>query len=336
MNKADTRGFKKRPTTADISKIAQVGSEIAAGTSRMDPAPPAPVLAPAQGPSSYSGLQVGMVIEIPAGTAIPNPYNARHVNSQSRLDDLALKMQRDGQRVAALAYVNEKGAICLIDGHRRDSACRLANLMLRVEIHRAPKDNKELARWSRTANKDRDDQTPLDDALAWKKLLDDGVYSSQAELCREEGLDTTTVNRTLALADMPKTLIAMLADRPDLMTLRMLDALNRFHKAAEEVSDEDKSAALNLAEALIIEVDKESLSSRDVDQRRMALQRGPVSRKRSAHQTVTYKEGQAVIKRFAGQGRLVLEVTKVVNESRVELLEDRINDLIKEILDGGE
>lgn len=331
----DTRTFKRRTAPAEISKISQIGKEIAESAKPPETIrPPASSLAPAQGiATSYAGIAIGATIEVPPSQAKPNPFNARHVKSQSRLDELAVKIRSEGQHVAALAYINDSGEVCLIDGHRRQEACRLNGVNLRVEIHRPPENDKELYRWSRAANKDRDEQTPMDDALAWKKLLDEGVYKSQTELCSEEGLDMTTVSRTLALADMPKTLIGMLADRPDLMTLRMLDAINRFYKAAEESNEDGKTDALNNTEGLILEIDKEGMSSRDVDSRRKALQKGPVSRKRSEHQTVTYERGQAVIKRFAGQGRLVLEVTKVVDEESVEILEKKINAAIREVLD---
>lgn len=337
----DTRAFKRRTSTADVSKIAEVSQALSTTGNALSPplpaiATPTPIgLAPAQVASAavttFHHLQVGAHVDIHPGIAKPNPYNARRVRSQTRLDDLAIKLRKEGQLVSALAYINEEGEICLIDGHRRQEACRIAGILFRVEIRPAPKDNKELYRLSRSANKNRDEQTPLDDALAWRALLEASVYASQIELCEEEGLNPTTVSRTLALADMPKTIIGILADRPELMNLRMMDAINRYYKAAEE-STEDTDQAVNLTEQLILEIEKDGLSSRDVDNRRSALQRGPVSRKRSMSLTSSYKSGESTLKRFAGQGRLVLEVSKVADEERVALLERRFNEVMQEVL----
>jgi hypothetical protein len=130
------------------------------------------------------------------------------------------------------------------------------------------------------------------------------------------------VSRTIGLADLPKGIIRMLSERPDLMNLRMLDAIKRFVDGAGEEA----------TQALVLEIDREGLSSRDVDNRRKAAERGPIARQRSDHQTIKYEKGQATIKRFAGQGRLVVEVSQVMEEADVEHLVSKINDAIQLVL----
>jgi ParB family chromosome partitioning protein len=263
------------------------------------------------------------MINAPVASLKDNPLNARRVVSQTGLDELATSLQARGQDIAAIAYIDEAGNICLIDGHRRLEAARIAGIQtLRVEIRERPASDQALYLASRSANTDREPQTPLDDALSWKILLEKKVFESQAALCRALALDTTLVSRTLGLADLPKTLIRMISERPDLMNLRMLDAIKRFVNTVGEEA----------AEALILEIDREGLSSRDVDNRRKSFERGPIPRKRSDHQTVKYDKGQAIIKRFAGQGRLVVEVSQVTNENDMEYLADKINEAIQQAL----
>lgn len=308
------RNFKKRTDAAELPKIEALSRVF---TERVES------LAPAQEPSQLKEALTGQVINVPVLNLKDNPFNARRVVSQTGLDELATSLQTRGQDIAALGYIDEQGAVCLIDGHRRLEAARIAGLdTLRVEIRERPANEQELYIASRAANTEREAQTPLDDALSWKILLDKKVFESQVELCRKLNLEPTLVSRTLGLSDLPKTLIRMLSERPDLMNLRMLDAIKRFVNAAGEEA----------AEALILEIDREGLSSRDVDNRRKAFERGPIPRKRSDHQTAKYEKGQAIVKRFAGQGRLVVEISQVREETDVEHLEAKINEAIRQVL----
>jgi ParB family chromosome partitioning protein len=308
------RNFKKRTDVSELPKIEEVSRTMTEARA---------ALAPAQGSRPEYQLSAGQVIEAPVNQLRDNPLNARRVVSQAGLEELAASLLTRGQDTAALGYLDEQGNVCLIDGHRRLEASRIAGKeTLRVEIRERPGDEQELYLRSRSANTEREAQTPLDDALSWKLLLEKKVFESQAALCRKLTLEPSFVSRTIGLAELPKSIIRMLSERPDLMNLRMLDAIKRFVDGAGEEA----------AQALILEIDREGLSSRDVDNRRKAAERGPIARQRSDHQTIKYEKGQAVIKRFAGQGRLVVEVSQVAEEGDVEHLANTIYDALQQVL----
>lgn len=312
------RAFAKRPSKAELEKIEAVTSEVEQGPKSH------PILAPAQDrPTSLNSLRIGQTAEITINLIKPNPLNARRVSSQAGLDELAESMRERGQDVAALAYTDDQGYICLIDGHRRLDACRLADMpTLRVEIRPKPISEQELYLQSRAANTDREAQTPIDDALAWKILLERNVFPSQAELSARLKVDATVMSRTLGLAELPKTLVSMLAERPALLNLRMLDAIKRFYDAAGE--DE--------AESLIIDVMNKDLSSRDVDARRKAIETGPIKRSRGNNQTYKYEKGSSISKLFPEKGKLVLEVKDLKDEKLVEQLNDELNKVVAKFL----
>lgn len=309
------RKFAKRPDATEIAKIAEVVQAVEQGRA------PTPHLAPAQS-ANEATYELGRTYEIPTHELKSNPLNARRIVSPAGLDELAEGLKERGQDVAALGYVDETGNVCLIDGHRRLEGCRLVGLPLRVEIRPRPTNEQELYLASRAANTDREAQTPIDDALAWKMLLERKIFPSQAELARRLNIEPTMLNRTLGLAELPKPLIAMLSDRPALMNLRMLDAIKRFFDVASEEE----------TEALIIEVASKDLSSRDVDARRAAVQKGPSTRVRGNTQAHKYDKGSSIVKRFAGQGRLVLEIKDVVDEKHVDLLQDELNKVVAKYL----
>lgn len=318
-----TRAFARRPDRSELDKIEQASKEVVTG--RQTTSTPAPVsLAPAQDrKGGYGHLKVGEIADIPTHLIKRNPVNARRVTSQSNLDEFAQKLKAEGQQAAAQAYVDAEGAINLIAGHRRLEGCIIAGIpTLRIEVRPEPENEQQLYLQSRAENIERENQTPIDDALAWKLLLDRKIFPSQVALAEALKIDQTVVSRILKLAEMPKTLINMLAERPILMNLRMLDAINRFL----EVSNEEET------EKLVIEIVNKDLSSRDVDARRNAIQTGPVPRKRGNTQTLKFEKGNTTIKRFEGQGKLVLEINDVKDEKIVELLNAEFQKLVEQHL----
>jgi len=312
------RSFKRRPSAEEVEQIAQVANEEHLAIV------PQQVLAPAQGDhETERAYSVGQIIFVPIRELKANQFNARRVVSPAGLDDLADTLKERGQDTAALGYFDETNDICLIDGHRRMQASLIAGIdTLRVEIRPRPETDQELYLASRQANKDREDQTPLDDALAWKMLLDRKTFESQAELGRRLKIEPTMISRTLGLAELPKMLIGMLTERPTLMSLRMLDALKRYYDVAGEEA----------TEALILEISSQDLSSRDVDARRISIQKAPVSRARSAISNIKYDKGNCIVKRFTGQGKLLIEVKNVSTEEDIDKLTEEVNKLFAKML----
>jgi ParB family transcriptional regulator, chromosome partitioning protein len=317
------RAFAKRPDKAELEKIEKASLEVVTGRQTTANVA-APVLAPAQDRSaSYTHLKVGDVADVPTHVIKRNPVNARRVTSQSGLDEFAQKLKDEGQQAAAQAYIDSDGSVNLIAGHRRLEGCIIAGIpTLRIEIRPQPENEQQLYLQSRAENTDRENQTPIDDALAWKLLLERKIFASQVALAEALKVDQTVVSRILKLADMPKPLINMLAERPTLMNLRMLDAINRFL----EVAGEEET------EKLLIEIVNKDLSSRDVDAKRASIQAGPVSRTRGHTQTLKFEKGKTIIKRFEGQGRLVLEINDVKDEKIIALINTEFQKILEQHL----
>lgn len=278
--------------------------------------------------SSVDGFvlpRVGEVVDVPLARIEKSKYNARRIVAAAKNEDLALSLEADRQLVPVAAFVMPNGRIGLIDGQRRFEAQRLRGAeTLRCEIHEAPADNRALYLASRRANVERESQSPLDDALVWQDLLRDGIFVSQAELAREVGTTETTVSRTLGLVSIPTRFLHMIAERPELQNLRMLDALKRYFDAAGEEA----------FERMIYEVDHKGLSSRDVDSRRKAIERGPVSRPRSDQRELTFLNGQATLKHFEAQGRIQLQIDAVRDPEIAQQLRERLQQVLNEVLGG--
>src|SRR5512133_605508 len=102
-----------------------------------------------------------------------NPLNARHIYDPEAVKTLAASIATRGQLVPAPAarHPTLAGHVVLIDGHYRKRALLAAG---KTEIECVLQDvssELDMYRMSYLINEERNAQSPLDNALAWQKLL---------------------------------------------------------------------------------------------------------------------------------------------------------------------
>lgn len=303
--------FKRREISLD--QIANAQADALASPITADPRNP--VASSKGSPHAAGSLAAaytpGNVYDIPVEIIRSNPMNPRVVYTSQAVDEMALSLTQTGQRVPATAFL-EHGHVTLIEGETRLRGARAGGLKtIRVEIQEPPEDRKKLYKFARDANDKRREQTPLDDAIKWKELLESGVFASQAELARELDINTTKVSRILELATLPKRVVTALADHPPLLSFQMLNAIREYF----ESSDEDKTI-----EYLQLVV-KNGWGYRQVAADATRNSRQPVSRKRSDSESIEYAGGTGAIKVFDGGTRLEIVLKGIAPGKGAELVE---------------
>lgn len=260
--------------------------------------------------AAKSSYQVGMVYEIPLSEIRSNPFNPRAVYTSSAVDAMASSLLSGGQRIAATAYMGDDGEIVLIEGETRLRGARVGGLStLRVEIRPRPGSDRELYEEARAANVERRDQSPLDDAIKWKELLAKKIYPTQSALAQALRVGEDHVSRTLSLASMPLRIVHAVADHPDLLSHKMLNAVREYWAIK---GDDD-------THELILEVAKHGMGYRDVVSRRKAAEAGPVKRTRSLREALQFKGAKGELKSFADEGRLELVLKGLSQEAAEEI-----------------
>lgn len=273
-----TAAFKKRKvdTTRILRAAKESLSQVAQSTNQLVP---------------------GQVYDIPLKRIRHNPVNARAVYAAAAAEDLLRSFRDKGQTTAALGFLDQDGDVILIDGHRRLRACEtLGYGSLRVELRPAPSSEQGLYLASRSANTEREGQTPLDDALVWKRLLERKVFANQAALARTLGLSESEVSRTLSLTELPGRLVQSVAEYPQLLNLKMLNALRELHR----------SQGLEKTQEVIHAAAREGLSYREVEARRKILESGPQARPRAARHELRFRGAKGTLRVFATAGRVEL------------------------------
>jgi ParB family chromosome partitioning protein len=310
-----TVGFKRRaihPARVDEASAIAAASSLAADPRAGDQPSkqPSQVVPSALATQASSGVyRIGQTYEVHLSELRPNPFNPRMIYTNAAVDVMVETLSRDGQQVAATAFVDKEGNLTLIDGEKRLRAARACGLVtLRVEIRPAPEADRQLYEHARATNLKRTEQTPLDDALRWKDLLGKRVYESQAQLAQMLQLPEETVSRTMRLAVLPSRIVMTLADQPELMKLRLLNSIREFW----EKSDDERTLDL------IRDIVQKSMGYREVDSRRRSLLAGPVAKPRAIREPLRYGEAKGELKTFP-DGRMELSLAGL-NEDQAEEL----------------
>lgn len=295
---ASSRAFRPRLPGSNSAALGEVQT-----LKREHQAPP-PVV---QSPPAAAVAQLvaspppGTVVDVPVEELVANPANARRIVSVKALDALVSKLTEHGQLSAALIFYDEKSRPTLIDGHRRVAGAKqLGWTTVRCEVRPQPRSVAELYLHSRSANAQHETQTPLDDALVWTELLEKGVFDSQASLARAVGVQESDVSRTLSLFTLPKTVMLLLVERPHLLTLRMLSAIRGYCQEHGE----------DAGQKLVIEVDQEGLSARQVEKRKQAVA-APATRPRADRHAFTWSGVNGEVRRFDKDGRIELTIKRL-------------------------
>lgn len=156
------------------------------------------------------------IMRVPLTMVHDNPLNARHIYDPEAVKALAASIATRGQLVPvpAAQHPDLDGHIVLIDGHYRKRALLAAG---KTEIECILQDvasELDMYRMSYLINEERNAQSPLDNALAWQKLLVEQKIPDSAGIAELTGLSTAAVAKTMAFLKLPDTALAKLRESP--------------------------------------------------------------------------------------------------------------------------
>lgn len=260
----------------------------------------------------------GSTLTVKIAICHDNKYNARRKYFPSVIKERAASIAANGQKVAAAAcaHPDRPGEFILIDGgYRKRALQHLGRDEIIIRIEEA-KTDRDLYRLSRLYNKERNDGTALDDALAWQQLLDDGVASDQNDLAVLNGVDKVIVSKTLSLLKLPESAFELLQDDPagvgyavgyELYLLSKVAPLEDLMKAIDKVRSEEGMTVLEL-EAL---------------RRRFGLPSRPRKQKEMSRvYRITRAGAQVGFLKDWDNGKVALEVSIDDPRKRAELVEE--------------
>lgn len=250
---------------------------------------------------------------VPIDQVDPNPYNARRIYRPERVKELAGSIAAAGQLIPAIA-TQRGGRYTLIAGHYRWKAIKLAGLeRIDLMLHDGLSDQ-ELYQYSFRENNDRNQQSALDNALAWRDLLERRVYAGETELAEATGMSLPQVNKTLRILGLSAAVIERVSQNPEDYAMSALYELALLEASA------GPEVALQMAERL----GRGEAGRRDVQELR-ALHEHPKDRKRKENsRQYKIRAGEAhigTIKEW-DSGRVALDVVVADATERTALVEE--------------
>lgn len=197
---------------------------------RQEAAPPA-TAAVFTRESAAPGNHAVYFARVPVEEIDPNPFNARQIYHPERVKEMATSILASGQLMPGLATKRD-GRTVLAAGHYRWKGIRTAGLpYMNLMIHEGLSDQ-ELYKISFKENDERTAQSPLDNALSWKRLLDDSVYPNESAIAEATGISLPNINKTLSILRLSENTLEFVRQKPEQYALSALYELVLLEKAA--------------------------------------------------------------------------------------------------------
>ncbi|MGU7816059.1 ParB/RepB/Spo0J family partition protein [Burkholderia sp. AW49-1] len=279
-----------------------------------------PVVSTAAPPSD--ALDLGAPQKVAVKDCIPNPFNPRVFYSESSLHELALTLKREGQiePIKVTRLPEFPGKLVVIDGQRRLRATSINGDETINATFRTDHTPEQLYTIAYRANHDHERQTIFDDAVAWKRLLDEKVFPDQNTLAEKIGKDKASISKTLSLNALPNTLLERMASANDVVGLQAAYFLKLiFERLGEPAADRLLTAVIDRKKSV-----------RDLENFLRAQSDG---NKKTGRTRYSVRHDFALESRAIGQlktypdGRLDLQL-KGVDASHQEALADRLKTVI--------
>jgi ParB family chromosome partitioning protein len=264
------------------------------------------------------GYRPGQVIDLALKAIKPSPFNPRHFYLKSSIAELAVNLAKQGQQQAVhvIPDYDNPGTYFVSDGGRRVRALKEANKETAKAIVIDLPIGIQSYKLGYDLNVQRDSQTVFDNAVVWKRFLDDRHFQSQRELAEHLGLDESTVAVALSIAKLPEAVMHEMVARPDRFGSNMAYQVGRYHTAR------GADATLRLINKIL----SDDLSTRqvaDIVKGRASAQESPkpTGRQRYAQRLEIKLEGVSVgdLKSY-GDDRIELRLKGLTREKRDDIL----------------
>ena len=291
------------------------------------------VLAPAEHESAEyrawrveHGYRPGQIIELPLKAIKPSPFNPRHFYLKTSIAELAVNLAKQGQQQAihVIPDYAAPGSYYVSDGGRRVRALKEANKEVVKAIVVDLPIGLESYKLGYDLNVQRDSQTVFDNAIVWKRFIDEKHFQSQRELADHLGLDESTVAVALSIAKLPESVMHEMVARPDRFGSNMAYQVGRYHGAR------GTDATLRLINRIVAD-DLSTRQVADIVKGRATPPENPkpAGRQRYAQRLEIKLDGVAVgdLKSY-GDDRLELRLKGLTKDRRDALLH-QIEEMLK-------
>lgn len=249
------------------------------------------------------------VIQIPVGMIIPNPEQPRKIFTDSELGELTNSIREFGVLQPLLVKKAEGKKFILIAGERRLRAAKLAGLS-RVPVIIKELQEPEAALIALVENVQREDLNFLEEAKAYKKLMDD-FNLTQGEIAKRVSKQQSTISNKIRILSLPEELQQML------MTNKLTE---RHARALLKLTEEsDRKKVLNRVIDNNLNVKQTEKLVEDV-----IANKEKINRKKNKVNYISYKIYLNTIRKAFNQVKTVEKGARFIENDQGEFMEVKI------------
>ncbi|MBR3198703.1 MAG: ParB/RepB/Spo0J family partition protein [Bacilli bacterium] len=193
----------------------------------------------------YKEVKTEEIVEIKLDELRPNPYQPRTVFDENALNELAESIKENGVIEPIIVKKSIKG-YDVIAGERRLKASKIAGKETIPAIIRQLSDEK-MAEIALLENLQREDLTALEEARAYKSLIDK-LNLTQEQLAKKVSKSRSHITNMLGLLRLPKEVQNMIQSKKLTMgharALSKLENEDEIIKMAKQIADEKLSVRI--------------------------------------------------------------------------------------------
>lgn len=167
------------------------------------------------------------IVELPLSKLKNNPYQPRIEMNSEQLRELSESIEQNGL-LQPIVVAKDGDILTIIAGHRRAEAHKLLGKEMIRAIVMDKVVHAQLALLPLVENLQRSEMNPIENAIAFKKILVDKIVESQNDLAETIGVSKSWLSKTLSVLRLPSSLLEQIkADRySDITVLSSLNKVN--------------------------------------------------------------------------------------------------------------
>ena len=177
-----------------------------------------------------------------------NPYQPRIEIREESLIELSTSIKQQGLLQPIVVTKDENGVFIIIAGHRRVEAHKLLQKKFIKAILKEKVVHAQLAILPLVENLQRADTDPIENAIAFKRIIDEKIIKSQQELADLIGVSKSWLSKALSILRLPTELLEIIK-KDKYSDVTVLSALNKTDKD-EVINIYQKVKILKRKEAL--------------------------------------------------------------------------------------
>lgn len=151
-------------------------------------------------------VQLSNLMDILVTDLYENPYQPRISIDEDDLKSLSNSIEKSGLLQPIVVTKRDEGGYIIVAGHRRVEAHRLLGLDNIKSIVKKV-EHVQLAILPLVENLQRKNTSVIEDAIAFKRLLDDKIVKTQDELATLVSLTKSSISKTMSVLKLPEKVI---------------------------------------------------------------------------------------------------------------------------------